>query len=183
MIRGMSTAPAPTISRAPTAATGGTVTLRIDGVLVTVPKGTSVLDAAKSAGIAVPALCHREDLRPIAVCRVCCVDVRDSGTGRGERVYPASCTCEARDKMVVETGASRTAGLRKPPDAEKDDYVRPRTPEDEKAGRMAADARRTLVELLLAEHPVPCKRHQEFGDCELELLGEKLGLLKKIVPT
>ena len=39
------------------------------------------------------------------------------------------------------------------------------------------------VSRFLAEHPVPCKRHQEFGDCELEVLGEKLGLLKKIVPT
>src|SRR5215213_3381292 len=110
----MSTAPAPTISRAPDAGAGESVTLRIDGVLVTVPKGTSVLDAARSVGIAVPALCHRDDLRPVAVCRVCCVDVRDSGNGRGERVYPASCACEAKDKMLVETGAPRTAGLRKP---------------------------------------------------------------------
>src|SRR5918992_817769 len=163
----MSTAPAPTISRAPAGGTGETVTLRIDGVLVTVPKGTSVLDAARSVGIAVPALCHREDLRPVAVCRVCCVDVRDNGTGRGERVYPSSCTCEARDKMVVETGARV-----------KEDHVRARTADDQRAGNLAADARRTLVELLLAEHPVPCKRHQEFGDCELEVLGEKLGLLK-----
>src|ERR671914_758715 len=180
---GMSTAPAPTISSAPASATGETITLRIDGVLVTVPKGISVLDAARSAGIAVPALCHREDLRPVAVCRVCCVDVRDNGTGRGERVYPASCACEAKDKMVVETGAQRTSGLRKSSVAAKEEYVRARTADDERAGNLAADARRTLVELLLAEHPVPCKRHQEFGDCELEVLGEKLGLLKRIVPA
>ena len=80
-------------------------------------------------------------------------------------------------------GAQRTSGLRKPSVVAKEEYVRARTPDDERAGNLAADARRTLVELLLAEHPVPCKRHQEIGDCELELLGEKLGLLKKIVPT
>jgi CRP-like cAMP-binding protein len=41
-------------------------------------------------------------------------------------------------------------------------------------------SRRTLVELLLSEHPRPCKRHQETHDCELELLGEKYGITQPI---
>ena len=45
------------------------------------------------------------------------------------------------------------------------------------------ESRKTLVELLLSEHPKPCKRHVESGDCELELLGEKYGLLKPLSRT
>ncbi len=41
-------------------------------------------------------------------------------------------------------------------------------------------ARKGLVKLLLAEHPRPCKRHQETLDCELELLGEQYGFLEPL---
>src|SRR5262249_19572976 len=42
------------------------------------------------------------------------------------------------------------------------------------------DARRTIVELLLSEHPQPCERHKEYHDCELEVLAEKLGITKPV---
>src|SRR4051794_32701281 len=84
------------------------ITLTIDGLSVQVPEKTSVLDAARKAGIIIPALCHKEDLNPVGVCRVCTVSVK------GDRVYPAACMRECRDGMVVESGCERTAGLRAP---------------------------------------------------------------------
>src|SRR5688500_10352418 len=125
-----------------------TVTLTIDGQSVTVPEKTTVWDAAKSVGINIPALCHKEDLRAVGVCRACVVDVKDAGNGRPERLLAASCLRECADKMVVETESER-----------------------------AARSRKTLVEMLLAEHPRPCRRHEETRNCEPELLGAKYGIL------
>ena len=47
--------------------------LTIDGVAVEVPKDTTILEAARSVGIAVPSLCYLKDLNQIAACRVCVV--------------------------------------------------------------------------------------------------------------
>ena len=58
------------------------------------PEKTTVWEAARRAGIPIPALCHKEDLNPVAVCRVCVVDVLDNGGGRSERLLPASCARE-----------------------------------------------------------------------------------------
>ena len=64
--------------------------LRIDGVDVSAHEGETILDAARSAGIDIPVLCHSAGLDPVGVCRMCVVDV-------GERVLAAACvrTCEA----------------------------------------------------------------------------------------
>lgn len=51
------------------------VTVTIDGQTVQVPEGTSVLDAARSIGINIPALCHDPDLTPVGACRLCVVEV------------------------------------------------------------------------------------------------------------
>jgi len=66
----------------------------------------------------------------------------------GERVLAASCVRECTDGMSVET-----------------------------ASENVEQHRRMLTRLLLAEHPVPCEREQTTGDCELEALGRKYGLL------
>ena len=49
--------------------------LTIDGVAVEVPKDTTILEAARSVGIAVPSLCYLKDLNQIAACRVCVVEI------------------------------------------------------------------------------------------------------------
>src|SRR5437899_8997641 len=76
------------------------VNLSIDGQPVTVAAGTTVWEAARQLGIAIPALCHQPRLRPVGVCRLCVVDV-------GGRVLAASCvrTCEAG--MQVRTTGDR----------------------------------------------------------------------------
>lgn len=138
-------------SAAPASSPAKTVTLKIDGKSVTVPEKTTIYDAAKSVGVNVPVLCHKEDLRQVGVCRVCCVEVADNGSGRPDRLFAAACCREVSDKMVVNTAS---------PKVEK--------------------ARKTLLELLLSEHPEPCRRHEETHNCELELLGEKYGLREPV---
>ncbi len=119
-----------------------TVTLTIDGNSVTVPKGTTIWEAAQGAGINVPVLCHKPPMDPVGVCRACVVDV-------GARVFAASCVREAEEGMKVETTNERLE-----------------------------QSRKTIVDLLLSDHPSPCERHKESHSCELELLGEKMGLIK-----
>lgn len=60
------------------------VSVSIDGREVEVPAGTTIFDAAQQVGIKIPVLCHREHMTPVAVCRVCAVDV-------GERVLAPAC--------------------------------------------------------------------------------------------
>jgi formate dehydrogenase major subunit len=73
------------------------VTLTIDGVAVTVPKGTSVMAAATTMGTQIPKLCATDSLEPFGSCRLCLVQIE------GRRGYPASCTTPAEDGMVVHT--------------------------------------------------------------------------------
>lgn len=73
------------------------VTLTIDGVEVTVPKGTLVIRAAEGIGIQIPRFCDHPLLDPVGACRQCLVDVE------GQRKPLASCTTVATDGMVVRT--------------------------------------------------------------------------------
>ncbi len=54
---------------------GGTISIEINEKKVTVPLGTTILEACKMNGISVPTLCHHEDLCVAGVCRVCVVVV------------------------------------------------------------------------------------------------------------
>jgi formate dehydrogenase alpha subunit len=74
-----------------------TITLTIDGKKVEVPKGTTVLEAAQSAGVYIPTLCYDPDLKPYGACRFCVVEIE------GMRGLPTSCTTPATDGMVVHT--------------------------------------------------------------------------------
>jgi formate dehydrogenase major subunit len=73
-----------------------TVTLSIDGQEVTAPEGTTIWEAAKSANIDIPVLCHDERYDPVGMCRMCVVDV-------GSRVYAASCVRPVEEGMEVKT--------------------------------------------------------------------------------
>ena len=84
-----------------------TVTLSIDGVSVSVPRGTSVLAAAKAMGTAIPKLCATDSLEPFGSCRMCLVEIS------GRRGTPASCTTPAEDGMVVTTQNEKLQRLRK----------------------------------------------------------------------
>src|SRR5258708_39591819 len=76
---------------------GPIINLTIDDRPVSVPPGTTLWEAARIAGISVPVLCHNPGLDPVAVCRVCAVQVE------GVRVFPAACIRAAEEGMVVQT--------------------------------------------------------------------------------
>ncbi len=118
-----------------------TVTLRVDGREVTVPVGSTLLDATRAAGADVPVLCHAPGLDPVGVCRVCVVEVE------GARVLAPACVQKAAAGQVVRTG----------------------TP-------VIRAVRRTLGELLMADHPAPCARERLSADCELEAYWKTYGI-------
>ncbi len=76
-------------------------TLTIDDIKVEVPEGTSVLNAARQAGIRIPTLCHIEGRDPIGACRVCLVEIE------GARTLVASCSQPANEGMVVHTTSGK----------------------------------------------------------------------------
>ncbi|MEU0933537.1 MULTISPECIES: NADH-quinone oxidoreductase subunit G [unclassified Embleya] len=73
------------------------VTISVDGIDVSVPKGTLVIRAAELIGIQIPRFCDHPLLDPVGACRQCLVDVE------GQRKPLASCTTTVTDGMVVRT--------------------------------------------------------------------------------
>ncbi|MEI8410814.1 MULTISPECIES: formate dehydrogenase subunit alpha [unclassified Kribbella] len=84
-----------------------TVSITVDGVNVTVPPGTSVMRAAKEAGLDIPKLCATDSLEAFGSCRLCVVEID------GVRGTPASCTTPVADGMVVRTQNERLGKLRR----------------------------------------------------------------------
>lgn len=83
------------------------VTVSIDGQLVTVPEGTSVMRAAALAGTAIPKLCATDSLEAFGSCRVCLVEIE------GRAGFPASCTTPVAAGMSVRTQSDRLSQLRR----------------------------------------------------------------------
>jgi NADP-reducing hydrogenase subunit HndD len=109
------------------------VTLTINGQEVTVPAGTTVLDAALGAGFFVPTFCHDPANPGFGGCRICVVEIK------GARNLPASCVTAAANGMIVETDSPAVL-----------------------------EARRTILELILANHPVDCMTCDKSGECRLQ---------------
>ena len=72
------------------------VNLTINGKPVTVPEGTTLLDAAKSVGIEIPSLCYLKNVHQYGSCRICVVEVE------GMRNLQASCITKVREGMAVQ---------------------------------------------------------------------------------
>lgn len=75
------------------------INLTMDGQRISVPEGTTIMDAAATLGIRIPRLCYHPDLSLMGSCRVCIVDVKDMGQ------YMASCASAVWEGMVVETNS------------------------------------------------------------------------------
>lgn len=123
-----------------------TVRLTIDKKIVEVPKGTTILDAAKSVGIRIPTLCYMklEDLHyenNPGACRICVVEVE------GRRNLAPSCKTECTEGMIVRTHTPRVM-----------------------------NARRTVMELILSNHPAECLTCSSNGHCELQNIAHDLGI-------
>ncbi len=83
------------------------LTLSIDGQSITVPRGTTILQAARQLGIEIPHICYHEALTPPAVCRACVVEVK------GGRVLAAACVAECGPDMEVQTASERAVRSRR----------------------------------------------------------------------
>jgi predicted molibdopterin-dependent oxidoreductase YjgC len=109
------------------------ITLSIDNHEVTVPQGSTILQAANQAGIKIPTLCHSWDLMPASACRICVVEVE------GARALMPACSYPASAGMKVLTSTERVV-----------------------------KARRTVLELILSDHPLDCMTCEKSGECELQ---------------
>ncbi len=117
-------------------------TLTIDDKTVTIPSGSTLLDAANAAGARVPTLCNDDRLHPYGACRVCMVEVM--GTPRR---MVASCATPAAEGMVIKTMSPAIL-----------------------------EARKSILEFLLINHPLDCPVCDKAGDCRLQDLVHEHGL-------
>ena len=122
------------------------INLTINTRQVSVPSGSTILDAAKKLNIKIPTLCHLElhDLKmvnQVASCRICVVEVE------GRRNLAPSCATPATEGMIVRTNTSRSV-----------------------------KARKTVMELLLSDHPKECLVCPKSMNCTLQSLAADLGI-------
>ncbi|MBA2508084.1 MAG: NADH-quinone oxidoreductase subunit G [Nocardioidaceae bacterium] len=117
------------------------VTVYIDDVELSVPKGTLVIRAAERIGVQIPRFCDHPLLDPVGACRQCLVEVPDAGNGRPMPKPQASCTLTVADNMVVRTQATS-------PQADK--------------------AQQGIMEFLLVNHPLDCPICDKGGECPLQ---------------
>ena len=128
------------------------IKLTIDNKPVEVPEGTTILKAARQAGIHIPTLCYFElegmnfENKP-GGCRVCVVEVAKDFNGRPRRNLAPACATECVEGMEVLTHSQRVI-----------------------------NARRTVVELILSDHPTDCLTCAKSGQCELQKLAQNLGI-------
>ena len=83
------------------------INLKINGMPVTVPKGSTILEAANIAGIKIPTLCFLKDINAIGACRICVVEVK------GARSLVASCVYPVNEGMEVFTNTEKVRESRK----------------------------------------------------------------------
>ena len=117
------------------------VTVTIDDVEVSVPKGTLVIRAAELIGVEVPRFCDHPLLEPVGACRQCLVEVPDAGNGRPIPKPQASCTLAVADGMVVRT---------------------------QETSAIADKAQHGNMEFLLINHPLDCPICDKGGECPLQ---------------
>ncbi|MFN3749207.1 MAG: formate dehydrogenase subunit alpha [Sphingorhabdus sp.] len=91
----------------PAASSDRMVQIEIDGFVVSVPAGTSIMRAANSLDLPIPKLCATDSLKAFGSCRLCLVEIE------GRKGTPASCTTLAEEGMKVRTQSDRLARLRK----------------------------------------------------------------------
>jgi predicted molibdopterin-dependent oxidoreductase YjgC len=89
------------VPEAPPPRAGREIEIKIDGESVSVPEGSTILDAAGKLGIDTPTLCYLESLTPVNVCRVCVVELE------GSRTLVPACSRKVEPGMSVKTDSER----------------------------------------------------------------------------
>ena len=123
------------------------VAAKINGILLHVPEGTSILDAARQVQIKIPVLCKHPDLPPEASCGVCVVKIKGSN-----KMFRA-CSTPVEEGMEIIT----------------------HDPE-------IVDVRRTVIQLILSNHPNDCLKCARNYECELQRLTAEFGIKEAPFP-
>ena len=84
------------------------VNLKIDHNEISVPEGTTIMEAAALAGIDIPKLCYLKDINEIAACRVCLVEVV------GKEKLVTSCNNKVQEGLEILTNSPKVRVARKP---------------------------------------------------------------------
>ena len=85
------------------------ITLSINGIRVSVEKGTTILEAATFMGIPIPTLCYNEGLSPYGACRLCVVEIGEESRSK----LVSSCTYPVEEGLKVRTSSERVLKARK----------------------------------------------------------------------
>ncbi len=85
----------------------GNVNIKINGLNVTAPEGSTILEAAHAAGIRIPTLCYLKDINEIGACRMCVVEVK------GARNLVAACVYPINEGMEVQTNTKELLDSRR----------------------------------------------------------------------
>jgi NADH-quinone oxidoreductase subunit G len=138
------------------------VTLKIEGIEVTVPKGTLLVDAAKQVGIHIPVFCYHPSLKPVGMCRMCLVEIgrpsRDRSSGEILRDEDGQPIIQFGDKLEIACTAKVEDGWVVKVDSEK-----------------AIEGRKQIIEFILTSHPLDCPICDKGGECPLQTLTMKHG--------
>lgn len=89
------------VPEVPSATPRRQIEIQIDGKMVAVPEGATILDAARQLGIDTPTLCFLENLTPVNVCRVCVVELE------GSRSLVPACSRKVEPGMRIQTDSER----------------------------------------------------------------------------
>jgi NADP-reducing hydrogenase subunit HndD len=95
------------VPEAPPVEAPAPVTVTIDGHEVSIPAGSTILEACRAQGLDIPTLCYLENLTPVNVCRVCVVEVA------GSRVLVPACSRKVEPGMEIQTESERVQHSRK----------------------------------------------------------------------
>lgn len=85
------------------------ITVKVNGAEISVPKGTTVLEAAHMAGFEIPTLCYMKEINEIGACRICVTEVNE---GRGFRLV-AGCVYPCSNNMEILTSSPKVIESRK----------------------------------------------------------------------
>lgn len=124
------------------------VNIKINGVEISVPKGTTVLQAAHQANIDIPTLCYLKEINEIGACRICVVEVQEMrGPALGPKRIVTSCVYPVSEGMEVFTNTAKVL-----------------------------DSRRKTLQLILSTHERKCLSCVRADNCELQKLCHDLGV-------
>lgn len=124
------------------------INLKINGVEISVPKGTTILQAAHEANIDIPTLCYLKEINEIGACRICVVEVQEMrGASLGPKRIVTSCVYPVSEGMVVYTNSAKVL-----------------------------DSRKKTLQLILSTHERKCLSCVRANNCELQQLCHDLGV-------